>query len=569
MSQWAELRHQHLVEKVPKKELARRFGLDVKTVRRNLKRERPTRRAPEVRPRLLDPHYEEIKDLLLKDRKISAKRIGRILEPKAGRIKPRTLRKYVAGLRDELFVKEAFVHRTHRPGHTMEADFGESWAVIAGELRKVKYFAATLPCSNVYFAKAYPVERLECLLDGLVEAFAFFGGVTERVVFDNTTILVKKVLRGRDREVTEAFEGFRGQYPFSAEFCATAKGNEKGSAETGVKYVRNNCFRPMPNVASFEELNASILQELLYDTDLRTLPDGRTARQAWQAEREQLRHLPAHRPETCRQAGYVVDKFGHVNMVDGTYSVPINYAYRPVWVKAYFDRLDICVNEKVVASHERSFKKGAYHLDPRHVLPLLARKHRAVAEATALQDWALPAVFERLREELPKDTRKPEQEWVKVLLLAEEHGEEALEAAVSEALERGSGRLDTIRQILRCKERTLEQRETQAVPTDEALLAITIDEPRLSDYDDLGEEKHGESEDGGAAAPGDGSEDAVPVGGRSELAAHGRGGSQATPEPRRVLGGPDEPRGEQEAGAAHSAAHEGCEVPAAQDPGGL
>ena len=521
MSQWAELRQQHFVDGVPKKALARRFGLDIKTVRRALERERPARRAPVVRSRLLDPHYEEIKALLRQDPKITAKRIGRLLEPTAGRIKPRTLRQYVARLRAELFAKEAFVHRTHRPGHTMEADFGESWAVIAGELRKVKFFATTLPCSNVYFARAYPVERLECLLDGLAESFAFFGGVTERVVFDNPKAVVKKVLRGRDRKVTKAFDGFRGQYPFAAEFCAPAKGNEKGSTETGVKYVRNNCFRPMPNVASFEELNALILQELSHDMDLRTLPDGRTARQAWQAEREHLRPLPAHRPETCRQAGYVADKFGHVKVVDETYSVPIEYAYRTVWVKAYFDRLDICVHERVVASHGRSFKKGAYQLDPRHVLPLLARKHRAVAEATALQDWALPAVFERLREELPRDTRKPEQEWVKVLLLAEDHGEEALEAAVSEALGRGSGRLDTIRQILRCKERTLEWRETQAVPTDEALLEITIDEPRLSDYDDLGEEKHGDSEDGGAAAPGDGPEDAVPVGDRRELAAHG------------------------------------------------
>ena len=30
MSQWAELRHQHFVEGVSKKTLARRFGLDVK-----------------------------------------------------------------------------------------------------------------------------------------------------------------------------------------------------------------------------------------------------------------------------------------------------------------------------------------------------------------------------------------------------------------------------------------------------------------------------------------------------------------------------------------------------------
>ena len=34
MSQWAEIRHMHLVEGVPKKEIARRLLLDVKTVRR-------------------------------------------------------------------------------------------------------------------------------------------------------------------------------------------------------------------------------------------------------------------------------------------------------------------------------------------------------------------------------------------------------------------------------------------------------------------------------------------------------------------------------------------------------
>jgi transposase len=541
VSQWAEIRHQHYVEAVPKKELARRFGLDIKTVRRALVREEIPKRAVRVRPRLLDAYRDQIEEFLRQDADITAKRIGRLLEPEAGRFKPRTLRSYVASVRGELFAKEAFVHRTHRPGRTMEGDFGESWAIVAGELRKVKFFVVTLPCSNAYFARAYPAERLECLLDCLAEAFAFFGGVPERVVLDNTSLVVKKVMRGRDREVTDAWDGFRGQYPFGCDFCAPAKGNEKGSVEGGVKYVRNNCFKPLPNVASFEELNALILQELVHDMALRTLPDGRTVRQAWQAEREHLRPLPANQPETCRQVGRVADKFGHVKVARETYSVPIKYAYRPVWVKAYFDRVDICVNERVVASHARQFREGSYQLDPRHVLPLLEKKHRAVAEATALQDWKLPAVFGRLREELPKDTRKPEQEWVKVLLLAEEYGEEALESAVGESLERGSGRLETILQILRRHERGLERRETQAVPTDAALLAITIEEPRLVDYDELGEEKHDEREDRGAAAAGDGPEDLVPVGGGPELAAHGGGSAKATAGPCRVPGGPDEP----------------------------
>jgi len=38
VSQWAEIRHMHEVAGVPKKEVARRLGLDVKTVRRALER---------------------------------------------------------------------------------------------------------------------------------------------------------------------------------------------------------------------------------------------------------------------------------------------------------------------------------------------------------------------------------------------------------------------------------------------------------------------------------------------------------------------------------------------------
>ena len=60
--------------------------------------------------------------------------------------------------------------------------------------RKVKYLVATLPFSNAYFAKAYAVERLESLLDGIESAFRYYGGVMDRVVLDNTSLAVKAVL---------------------------------------------------------------------------------------------------------------------------------------------------------------------------------------------------------------------------------------------------------------------------------------------------------------------------------------------------------------------------------------
>ncbi len=187
MSQWAEIRHLHLVERVPKKEIARRLKLDVKTVRRAVERPTPAARVSPPRASSLDPWQDRIEQWLREDRKLTAKRIRRLLLPLAGAVSPRTVRRYVAALRRSVTSKEAFVHRSVAAGTTMEVDFGESWVDIAGAPCKVKYLVATLPFSNAYFAKAYPVERLESLLDGIESAFKYLGGIVDRVVLDNTT----------------------------------------------------------------------------------------------------------------------------------------------------------------------------------------------------------------------------------------------------------------------------------------------------------------------------------------------------------------------------------------------
>ena len=83
------------------------------------------------------------------------------------------------------------------------------------------------------------------------------------------------------------------------------------------------------------------------------------------------------------------------------------------------------------------------------MLELLERKHRAVPEATALRGWRLAPVWQQVRAELAKHTRKPDQEWVRMLRLMETHPAAAVERAVTVALERHSPRLETVRLILR------------------------------------------------------------------------------------------------------------------------
>ena len=79
MSQWAEIRHLHLVEGVPKKEIARRLQLDVKTVRRAVEQSTPPVRVSPPRVSSLDPWRDRIEQWLREDRKLTAKRVRRLL----------------------------------------------------------------------------------------------------------------------------------------------------------------------------------------------------------------------------------------------------------------------------------------------------------------------------------------------------------------------------------------------------------------------------------------------------------------------------------------------------------
>lgn len=87
-----------------------------------------------------------------------------------------------------------------------------------------------LPQSDAPFVKAYPAETTEAFLDGHVSAFAFFGGVPLRVLYDNTRIAVAKIYGGGKRERTRAFTELHDAEP-SAGRCrlattATAEQNQ-------------------------------------------------------------------------------------------------------------------------------------------------------------------------------------------------------------------------------------------------------------------------------------------------------------------------------------------------------
>lgn len=451
MSTRAEIRHMHLVEGVPKKDVARRLGVDVKTVRRHVQGsdEFPKRASP-LRGRKLDSHREEIAQLIETDPSLSAKRIGRMLEERHGtRFGARTVRRFVQEVRGGRSSPEVFVHRTHLPGETMEIDFGEAWAAVADERTKIFFFVATLPASNAYFAKAYRFQRIECLLDGITEAMLWFGGLPKRVVFDNASLAVKRILKGAEREETALFHAYRSEWPLGADFCNPGSGWEKGSVERGVEYVRGLTLRPLPEVEDLDSLNEQMLRELDIDLDRRQLRDGTSAREALEAERCELRPIPDLRPSTARTVSCVADKYAHVRIDRSTYSVPSRCARAALTAHLYHDRVEIAEGAEIVAEHRRSTAEAAYVLDLEHVLCALERKPRAAPEATVIRQLGLPGCFDELRDALCRGRRQSHHEWVRVIRLLVDHSLESVSAAVEASLASGAPGLGSVRQLLR------------------------------------------------------------------------------------------------------------------------
>jgi len=117
-----------------------------------------------------------------------------------------TIRRTVALLRQELGTVpvEPYFILTSEPGEMAQVDWGQAKVELAGVLTTVHLFCLRLHYSGVSFVWASLHEKLEAFLEGHMRAFAWLEGVVEKVVYDNLSPVVRKVLHGHEkRELCE------------------------------------------------------------------------------------------------------------------------------------------------------------------------------------------------------------------------------------------------------------------------------------------------------------------------------------------------------------------------------
>jgi len=446
------------VEGRSQRAVAREFGLSRETVRKMLAYAVPPgyqRQQPIKRPKL-GPWLGVIDAILADDKqrpakqRHTAKRIFDRLKDEHGFTGGYTIVKdYVRG--EQVRSREMFVPLTHAPGEA-QADFGEALVVIAGVEQKAHYLAMDLPHSDDCFVAAFPAETTEAFLEGHVRAFAYFGGVPTRILYDNTKIAVAKILGGEERQRTRSFSELQSYYLFADKFGRPAKGNDKGKVEGIVGYSRRNFMVPIPRASSWEELNAHLEADCRKRRERRLRGHTESIGERFERDHAAMLPLPAAPYEACEKIAARVSSLSLVRYRTNDYSVPTQYGHRQVWVKGYVHEVVIACASEVIARHKRSYEREAVVFDPLHYLALLEQKTRALDQAAPLQGWQLPECYLQLRRLLEARLKKHgSREYVQVLRLLESFDLAEVTHAVEQALGLGAISFDAVRHLLLCR----------------------------------------------------------------------------------------------------------------------
>lgn len=456
-----QIRRAFFVEGKSIRRIAREFRCSRPTVRKAIASAEPEVYTP-IMPRpapVLGPYKAQVDDLLTENERLPRKqrytshKIYETLWADGYTGSESGVRGYIAQQRREQKRPKVFLPLEFDPGTDAQADWGEGVAIIAGEWVQVQLFFMRLCYSRRPFVMAFPAQKQEAFFEGHVRAFHHFQGVPHRISYDNLKAAVQHILTGRNRQEQQSFIVFRSHYLFESHFCTPGQGHEKGGVEHIVGFGRRNFMVPIPNVASFEELNTHLLAQCLADDQRQVEGQPVVIGAAWELEKPHLLPLPERDFDCCVTRPAVLNPYSQVVFETNRYSVPVERAYRNLVIKAYPFRIDILHLDEVIASHPRCYGREREVLDPLHYLPLLEQRPGAFEHAKPIRRWReeWPPVYERLLAHLQAQSSDGHgiREFVRILKLHRDYPADLVKQAVEQALEYGCAHADGVELCLR------------------------------------------------------------------------------------------------------------------------
>lgn len=513
---WAEVHRLHRLEGYSNRAIARRLGIDPKTVRRILAQETLPGASPSRRKRgsIIDPLKPHIRRYLEEHDELSAMQVLERLKQDhgfTGRIT--VVRRYVRKVRDKK--RQAFLTLTFLPGECAQVDWGHFGHVeIGGARRRVSLFAMVLAYSRRLYVELTLSERMDAFLEAHDRAFRFFGGVPKRVLYDNCKTVVLQRIGGAARFHPRLLE-FSGHHMYRVAACPPRRPWQKGVVESAIGYVRKSFDAGRGLVEDIERVRRGLARWL---EEVANVREHKTTRRKpaelfAEVERDALLPLPEKPYDTAHiEPSVSVSKFYRVTFDGNRYSVPFQLAHTcGLVLKATTREVEVYIDGECVARHPRSYARGADIYDERHDRGLRQRKRRDDRDLLLGQFLSVfGSNVKAYADGLAKAHVRAAHHLRKILRLAERFGVEEVKAGIAHAARFDAFGAEYVENAVHQTRRrqVIGPMELPVAVRDTALSEITVPEPDLSRLDHLlrkgghraeGEDSEREGEAGGDA----------------------------------------------------------------------
>jgi len=407
--------------------------------------------APGQAQQQLEAFHEQLK-AWLDEPYMTIRQIGRLLAEQnpPAHVSETSLHRYIKKHFPKPIDSTVVLHT--QPGEQAQVDFGYAGKLFDPALKKLRRtyaFVMTLSFSRHRFVRFVHKQDIATWIECHVEAFKFFGGVTQSVLLDN---LKAGVLKPDiyDPLINRSYAECARYYGFIVDPAKVRTPKHKGKVERSIQIIRQQILagREFDDLHQLNEYALHWCGHVIAHKVTRTTGETPAVRFE-RAEQKVLIALPEVPYELAIWQEAKVGRDQHITFQGSFYSLPIEYVGKRVSVRATKHMLTIHAQGRPIKVHQRLNKKGLWSTDfadigERAKYYLEKTPKFCLDQAKAIGPGTHSVLSQILKHSSTTKLRKAQG----ILRLADQYSQGRLEEACLYALQFGDTTYDALKKII-------------------------------------------------------------------------------------------------------------------------